>query len=229
MPPHGGRAARGDARRWARGSRSPRATACRRTPSTSAPQHPSSHGVIQLRIVRRGRPDRGGRAAYRVRCTAARRSCSRCATTARRWCWRTGTTGCRRSATSSASRSPSSGCSAWRCPSGRRMARTLLAELNRVLRAPGVPRLLPRCGRRAVRRTTRSTSARPLQRCWRRPRGGRMHLMFNRSAACSEDAAGVVDGARARAAAGRARGPRADRRVAARRTPWSRRRAASAY
>ena len=52
-------------------------------------------------------------------CTAAPRSCSRCATTGRSSSWPTGTTGCRRSPTSWASSSASSGCSAWRCPSGR--------------------------------------------------------------------------------------------------------------
>ena len=97
------------------------------------PQHPSTHGVLRLRLVARRRAHRHAPSRSSATCTAARRSCSRSATTGRSSCSPTGTTGCPRSPTSSASCSPSSGCSAWRCRSARSGLRTLLAELNRVL------------------------------------------------------------------------------------------------
>ena len=62
------------------------------------PQHPSTHGVLRLQAGARRRAGRHLPSRSSATCTAARRSCSRCATTGRSSCWPTGTTGCRRSA-----------------------------------------------------------------------------------------------------------------------------------
>ncbi len=74
-----------------------------------------------------------GRARSSATCTAARRSCSRPATTGRSSCWPTGTTGCRRSANELGVVLAVERMLGMEVPQRAVWARTLLAELNRVL------------------------------------------------------------------------------------------------
>ena len=120
-------------------------------------------------------------------CTAAPRSCSRCATTGRSSCWPTGTTGCRRSPTSSAWCSPSSGCWAWRCRCARSGCAPLLAELNRVLNhlmfLGSYPLEIGAITPIFYAFRERET----LQAVMEEVSGGRMHYMFNRVGGLKEE------------------------------------------
>ena len=151
------------------------------------PQHPSTHGVLRLRLVARRRADRHAPSRSSATCTAAPRSCSRSATTGRSSCWPTGTTGCPRSPTSSAWCSPSSGCWAWRCPSGRSGCAPLLAELNRVLNhlmfLGSYPLEIGAITPIFYAFRERET----LQAVMEEVSGGRMHYMFNRVGGLKED------------------------------------------
>ncbi len=92
--------------------------------------------------------------------------------------------------------------------------RTLLAELNRVLVHLAFLGSFPAASGVARPAYSLAAEREAVQEVLEEATGGRMHLMFNRVGGLREDVPGVVDCARARAAARRPRGPGPDRVVA---------------